>query len=97
MMPTAWMLRPVGIVSSTSRVMTVRVVMFCTSTTGDSAETVIVSATAPTFRSALIVAVKSDVSSMLVALDGVEAGQRERDGVGAWAQLRRSDTGPSCR
>jgi hypothetical protein len=35
----AWMLRPVGIASSTSRVMTVRVVMFCTSTTGDSAET----------------------------------------------------------
>ena len=64
MMPTAWMLRPVGMVSSTSRVMTVRVVMFCTSTTGDSAETVIVSSTAPTFISPLIVAVKSDVSSI---------------------------------
>ncbi|PYQ96611.1 MAG: hypothetical protein DMF96_17800 [Acidobacteria bacterium] len=63
MMPTAWMLRPVGIASSTSRVMTVRVVMLCVSTTGDSAVTVIVSATAPTLRSALIVAVKSDVSS----------------------------------
>ena len=38
--------------------------MFCVSTIGDSAETVIVSSIAPTFRSALIVAVKSDVSSM---------------------------------
>ena len=63
MMPTAWMLRPVGIASITSRVITVRVVMLWVSTTGDSAETVIVSSSAPTFRSALIVAVKSDVSS----------------------------------
>ena len=62
-MPTAWMLRPVGSTSSTSRVMTVRVVMLCVSTTGDSAETVMVSSRAPTLRSALIVAVKSDVSS----------------------------------
>ena len=37
--------------------------MLCVSTIGDSAETVIVSSSAPTFRSALIVAVKSDVSS----------------------------------
>jgi len=58
------MFRPVGITSSTSRVMTVRVVMFCTSTTGDSPVTVIVSATEPTFRSTLIEAVKSDVSSI---------------------------------
>ena len=64
MMPIAWMLRPVGIESSMSRVITVRVVMFWTSTTGDSAETVIVSSSAPTFMSALIIAVKSDVSSM---------------------------------
>ena len=63
-MPTAWMLRPVGMTSMTSRVITVRVVMFCTSTTGVSPVTVIVSATAPTFRSALTFAVKSDVSSM---------------------------------
>ncbi|PYQ89696.1 MAG: hypothetical protein DMG03_01980 [Acidobacteria bacterium] len=63
MIPTAWMLRPVGIASSTSRVITVRVVMFCTSTTGDSAATVIVSSTAPIFISALIVAVKSEVNS----------------------------------
>ena len=57
------MLRPVGSVSSTSRVITVRVVMLCVSTIGDSADTVIVSCIAPTFRSALIVAVKSEVSS----------------------------------
>ena len=62
-MPTAWMLRPVGMASSTSRVMTVRAVMLCTSTIGDSAETVIVSSSAPTLSSALIVAVKSAVSS----------------------------------
>ena len=74
MMPTAWMLRPVGIASSTSRVITVRVVMFCTSTTGDSAETVIVSSSAPTFRSALIVAVKSDVSSMPSRLTTLKPG-----------------------
>src|SRR5215475_15046706 len=57
------MFRPVGMLSITSRVMTVRAVMFCTSTSGDSAATVIVSSIAPTFISALIVAVKSDVSS----------------------------------
>ena len=34
MMPTAWMLRPVGMASRTSRVITVRVVMLCVSTTG---------------------------------------------------------------
>ena len=44
-------------VSITSRVMTVRVVMLCTSTSGDVAATVMVSSTAPTFRSALTVAV----------------------------------------
>ena len=63
MMPTAWMLRPEGIASRTSRVITVRVVILCVSTIGDSAETVIVSSSAPTFSSALIVAVKSAVSS----------------------------------
>ena len=63
-MPTAWMLRPVGSTSSTSRVMTVRAVMLCVSTIGDSPVTVIVSSTAPTFISALTVAVKFEVSSM---------------------------------
>ena len=68
------MLRPVGIESSMSRVMTVRVVMFCTSTTGDSAETVIVSSTAPTFISLLMAAVKSDVSSTLSRLTVLNPG-----------------------
>ena len=38
--------------------------MLWVSTTGDSAETVMVSSSAPTFMSALTLAVKSDVSSM---------------------------------
>ena len=74
MMPTAWMLRPVGIASSTSRVITVRVVTFWTSTMGDSAATVIVSSTAPIFISALIVAVKSDVSSTFSRLTTLNPG-----------------------
>src|SRR6187402_2643558 len=63
MMPTAWMFRPVGSASRTSSVMTTRCVMLEVSTIGDSPVTVRVSSRAPTFRSALIVAVKSDVSS----------------------------------
>ena len=50
-------------VSITSRVMTVRAVMLCTSTRGDSAATVTVSSIAPILISPLMVAVKSDVSS----------------------------------
>ena len=73
-MPTAWMLRPVGIASITSRVMTVRVVMLWVSTTGDSAETVIVSSSAPTLISALIVAVKSEVSSTFSRLTTLKPG-----------------------
>ena len=64
MMPTAWMFRPVGIASRTSRVITVRCAMPCMSTTGDSATTVTVSAMAPTRISALMAAVKSEVTSM---------------------------------
>jgi hypothetical protein len=64
MMPTAWMLRPVGSASRTSCVITTRCVMFDVSTIGDSPVTVNVSSSVPTFRSALIVAVKSDVNSM---------------------------------
>lgn len=64
MIPTAWILRPVGSMSSTSRVITVRAVMLCVSTIGDSPVTVTVSSIAPTFISALTVAVKFDVSSM---------------------------------
>ena len=63
-MPTAWMLRPVGSASQHfARHDRTRCVMLCVSTIGDSPVTVIVSSSAPTFRSALIVAVKSDVSS----------------------------------
>ena len=80
------MLRPVGSASSTSRVITVRVVMLCVSTTGDSAETVIVSSSAPTLRSALIVAVKSEVSSTFSRLHDAEAREREGDGVDAGPQ-----------
>src|SRR4029450_2793790 len=53
----------VGTASSTSRGMTCALLLLCTSTTGDSPDTVTVSSTAPTFRSALIVAVKLDCSS----------------------------------
>jgi hypothetical protein len=68
------MLRPVGSASITSRVITVRVVMLCVSTTGDSAETVMVSSRAPTLRSALIVAVKSEVSSTFSRLTTLKPG-----------------------
>jgi hypothetical protein len=64
MMPIAWMLRPVGSASITSRVITVRVVMLCVSTIGVSPVTVIVSLMAPTFISASTVAAKFEVSSM---------------------------------
>jgi hypothetical protein len=64
MIPTAWMLRPVGIASSTSRVMTTRCVTPCVSTIGDSPVTVMVSSSVPTRMSALMTAVKSEVSSM---------------------------------
>jgi hypothetical protein len=75
MMPTAWMLRPVGMASSTSLVITVRFVMLCVSTTGDSAETITVSSTAPTFMSLLTVAVKSEVSSIPSRLKTLKPGK----------------------
>ena len=74
MMPTAWMFRPVGIASRTSRVITVRAVILATSTIGDSAATVIVSCTAPIRMSALIVAVKSEVSSTFSRFTTVNPG-----------------------
>ena len=48
--------------------------MLCTSTIGDSAATVMVSSIAPTFMSALMVAVKSDVSSTLSRLTVLKPG-----------------------
>ena len=53
--------------------MTVRVVMLCTSTTGDSADRDRLS-TAPTRNSALMVAVKSEVNSCF-RVEDAEAGK----------------------
>ncbi len=64
MMPTAWMLRPVGSTSRTSRVITTRWVTAVVSTIGDSPVTVIDSWRVPTFKSPFTFAVKSEVSSM---------------------------------
>ncbi len=62
--PAAAMLRAIGMVSSTSRVITRRCdPTFCTSTRGDDPETVIVSSTAPTRISTLTFAVKFSPSS----------------------------------
>ena len=57
------------------------------STTGVSPVTVMVSVTEPTFRSAFTVAANDPVSSMPSRLQRIEAGQRERHGVDAAAQL----------
>ncbi len=62
--PIAWILRPVGTASSTSRVITVCVVTLWTSTIGVEPATVIVSSTAPTAIWGLTVAVKPAVNSM---------------------------------
>ena len=56
--------RLAGIDASTSLLMTRCVCALCTSTTGVSAETVIVSAIAPTCRSSLTVAANAPDSSM---------------------------------
>ena len=85
--PSVGMLRPVGTASSTCRLSTTCCTAFCTSTTGEAPETVTVSSSAPTRRSALMVAVKLARQFDAVALHGVEAGQRERDRVDAWAQI----------
>ena len=82
-----WNERPVGTLSITSRVTTTCCLVFWRSTTGDWPETVIVSATLPTCRSALMAAVNPVVSSNALAPDGVEALQRKGDGVGARPQL----------
>ena len=58
------MLRAAGSSSSTARDSTVCLVADCMSTSGDSPVTVIDSSSVPTFSSALIVAVKSVVSTM---------------------------------
>ena len=58
-----------------------------TSTIGVSPMTVIVSLTAPTFRSALTVAANDPVSSMPFPPDRTEPGQAERDGVAARSKI----------
>ncbi len=58
----SWKLRPVGSESSSCWLTTSRRWLVCTSTTGDSPVTVTLSATAPTFISTLIGAVKFDSS-----------------------------------
>ena len=62
--PIDMTLRETGSVSMTSRVMTCVRDACCTSTCGVSPETVMVSSSAPTFRSALIVMTTSDGTSM---------------------------------
>ncbi len=62
--PRFWNERPVGTLSITSRVTTTCCCVFCRSTTGDWPDTVIVSATLPTFRSALTAAVNPVVRMM---------------------------------
>ena len=69
-----------------SRVMTCVLDACCTSICGVSPETVIVSSSAPTFMSALIVTTTSDGTSMAFAHDGAEAGEGERQLVGARPQ-----------
>ncbi len=62
--PIDMTLRETGSVSMMSRVMTCVRDACCTSTCGVSPETVIVSSSAPTFMSALIVTTTSDGTSM---------------------------------
>ena len=57
------MVLPVGTASSTSRDSTCVFWLLCTSTTGDEPDTVTDSSRAPTFMSALTVAVKFEGSS----------------------------------
>ena len=64
-----------------------RLVLVWMSTTGVSPVTVTVSAMVPTRMSALIVVTPAPVTFDALALDGREAGQRERDGVSARRQF----------
>jgi hypothetical protein len=59
-----WIVRPVGIASSASRLSTCALVVLWTSTVGVAPVTVSVSSSAPTFIAPLIVIVKSAGSSM---------------------------------
>ena len=72
--PTLWMVRPVGMESSVSRERTVVRAVLCTSTTGDWPDTVTDSSSAPTFMSALMVAVKLVGSSIPSRLNTLKPG-----------------------
>ena len=61
--PSPWIVLPVGTASSTSRESTCVFWLLWTSTTGEEPETVTDSSSAPTFMSALTVAVKFDGNS----------------------------------
>ena len=67
--PTDWMFRALGIESMRSRVITCCRAVFWTSTTGDSPDTVTVSSSAPTRRSALSGTVVSAGTMMLSRLN----------------------------
>ena len=81
------MVLAVGTASSTSRDSTCCLTLLCTSTTGEAPDTVTDSCSVPTLSSTLIVAVKLDCSSIAFARHGVEAGQRERQRVGAGTKI----------
>ena len=80
--------RPVGTASSSSRSITVVRCTLCTSTVGDSPETVTVSWRLPTLSSALTVAVKSDEQGHAVANEGRKPWQVEGHLIGARTQGR---------
>jgi hypothetical protein len=61
--PMPWIVRPVGMASSASRLSTCDRVVVCTSTVGEVPATVTVSSSAPTLRSLLTVIVKLAGSS----------------------------------
>ena len=75
--PSDGMLRPVGTASSTCRVSTTCCTALCTSTTGDAPVTLIVSSSAPTFISPLMVAVKLVGSSTASRLKVLKPGSEK--------------------
>ena len=87
MLPTDMMLRVVGSESMMSRVSTCVRAACGTSTSGVWPDTVIVSSSAPTFMSALTVAVKFAGSSMPSRTTVENPGQRERHFVGALPEV----------
>ncbi len=79
-------------VASVSAVITISRRVDCTSTTGVSPVTVIVSCSAPTRRSALIVITPDPVIATPSRTTRVNPGKRIRDGIGARRQVGDSGT-----